>query len=94
MSDQAPIEAPTVDPVGIDLAPALALIAAQAKADGARQRVQIPATVATYSAPVATVTTDDGGTLDAVSLIGAVAANDRVMVAFERPRGVFVVATY
>lgn len=94
MSDLPPIVDPTLDSDGIDLAPALALIAAQARADGARQRVQVPASVTSYSAPTATVTTDDGGTLDAVSLIGTVTAGDRVMVAFERPRGVFVVATY
>lgn len=90
MTDQSAVPASTE----MDLGPALALIAAQAKADPARQRVQLPATVASFSSPVATVTMDDGGEIDATSLIGTLTAGDRVMVAFERPRGVFVVATY
>lgn len=77
------------DPLDI----ALSLIQAQAAAEGPRQRIQYPGAVASYVSLTdeVLVVLDDGGTLAAQNITGqTLTEGQRVMVAFERPHGVFV----
>jgi hypothetical protein len=73
----------------------LSLIAAQATVDPPRQRIQYPGTVSSYVALTEEVllNLDDGGSLAAQNTTGqTLVQGQRVMVAFERPHGVFVAA--
>lgn len=77
------------DPIEV----ALALIQAQAAAEGPRQRIQYPGAVASYVSLTSEVLVilDDGGSLAAQNITGqTLVEGQRVMVAFERPHGVFV----
>lgn len=85
MADTAP-----VDPA---LQMVLAYMQVQAAEGTVPTRTQFPGTVVSYIAAtgVATVNVDDGATIPMTSLVGPVEPDDRVMVAYEKPRGVFVV---
>lgn len=72
-----------------------AFIAARAKLPPAPDRIQFPATVQSYDTPsnIATVRiAGDSSDTDATSLVGALTAAQRVMVAFDKPQGISVVA--